>query len=188
MWLHLAVACGRSPLGTPGTAGSHDSSDGVDTAADGTVDTAADGTADTDPADGTADTDTDADTSETGVPGHTGDTGIADTGIGATAAGHPPPQWFCSEPGASMTFTPADPAVGGAVDVSVTAPVGYVYVGMTPSPPSGWTELGYAVSGSGPFTWTWTYALDRADRFDFAFSADSGALAVCAGSVWTVAP
>lgn len=180
MWLHLAAACGSSSLGAPGTA----VSDPTGAEDPGPATTAAPSTPGTTPPNGSS-----TPPPATGAStGHTGDTGAATGTGGGTGAEDPLPQWFCSEPGASMAFTPANPTVGGAVDVSVTAPVGYVYIGMTPSPPSGWTELAYTVSGSGPFTWTWTYAIDRADRFDFAFSADNGTLAVCAGSVWTASP
>lgn len=103
-----------------------------------------------------------------------------DTDTGAEPAF---PQVFCSVPEASMVFSPPTPGVG-ALDVSVTAPVGYVYVGMIANPPTGWTEAGYAVTGSGPFTWTFSYVIDVPGRYDFAFSADAGTLAVCAGSVW----
>jgi hypothetical protein len=100
----------------------------------------------------------------------------------------PESQWFCLDPAATLDFEPDLPVVGTELVVSVTAPTGYVYVGMSASPPQGWTYLGETISGSGPFTWSYRWQLDTAGRYDFHFTADAGATSVCAGSTWAVVP
>lgn len=162
----LALACADAPLGVRASA------DEPPTLSSGPVGTTPAATPPTH--------DTAAPTPTPPVEPTTTDTATAPPATSGEAA----PQWFCAEPGATMAFDPPEPAVGAAVDVSVTAPVGYVYIGMNATPPTGWTQTSYAVTGSGPFTWTFGYTLDAPGRYDFTFSADSGSLLVCAGSIW----
>jgi hypothetical protein len=112
----------------------------------------------------------------------------ADSGEPEPELQDPEPQWFCLDPAATMDFEPDLPSVGTELVVHVTAPTGYVYVGMDISPPQGWSYLGETISGSGPYTWSYRWQLDVAGRYDFHFTADAGATSICAGSTWAVVP
>jgi hypothetical protein len=97
----------------------------------------------------------------------------------------PDPQWSCA-PGLTMAFDPLPVDTDDVLNLHVTGDTGYTYVGMDGSDPHGtpadptWN----GVTGDGP--WTWSYYLGGLieGRYDFVFTADSGATWLCDAAVW----
>lgn len=85
---------------------------------------------------------------------------------------------------ARFTLSPRPPRSGEPLTVSVTDAPGYVYIGLSASGAgSPRVEMG-SISGSGPYTWSFTVRDLAPGRLDLAFTADMGATTVATCSVW----
>lgn len=88
------------------------------------------------------------------------------------------PSWACVD-GATMEFSPAPVETGTPLTVSVTADIGYVWIGLSLSGPGSATAEDLVITGIGPYTWSWTVRDLTVGDWSAAFTADNGATTIC---------
>jgi hypothetical protein len=83
-----------------------------------------------------------------------------------------------------FAISPRPPRAGAPLSVSVTDDTGYVYIGLSASGAgSPRVEMG-PITGTGPYTWSFTVQDFSAGRLDLAFTADMGATTVARCALW----
>ena len=120
------------------------------------------------------------------LPGDDDDSQPADDDdVGDDDSDLPDPIWSCAA-GLTMDIHPDPLDTDDVLYLDVTGDTGYVYVGMDGTDPNGGpADPDWAgVTGEGP--WTWSYFLGGliSGRYDFTFTADSGATWLCDATVW----
>jgi hypothetical protein len=97
----------------------------------------------------------------------------------------PDPVISCTAAGAEMGIEPVHPEPEDEVSVWVTADTGYVYIGMEFDPANAVEQVGDgAITGDGPYTWSYLYRLNSAGWTTFTFTADNGQTPICTGQVY----
>ncbi len=103
----------------------------------------------------------------------------------------PPPQWDCVDY-VTMAFYPVPVAVGQTLHVDITqqsGESGHAYITLSGTDPDGQAVTAQLddVTGDGPWTWWYTHGGLVAGRYDWTFTADSGATWLCDATVWVAA-
>ena len=90
------------------------------------------------------------------------------------------PTWTCAS-GETMRFDPSPVRADVPLTVSVTGSTGYVYVDLAFDGPA--TVAWIGVTGTGPYTWSWSVTGLTEGTWSAAFTADNGVTRICEASV-----